>query len=119
MKIEIKNYSDGYRYFVNEWEYRQKEFDYIFKYLDFEKLYKDSLVHFKDYKLKEWFCKTYTNNINLETIYNESPEGYQYLKENWGNGIFRMLSVYYPDKQELKTIVNKMINVEFGFSRRN
>jgi len=111
MKIKIKRYNNYWRYNLNEWNYTQVQFDYIFKYLDFDKLDKIRMIYFNDKKTEKWFLKTYINDINLETICNKSPEGYEWLKEHWGNGVFK-LYVCYLDKQEFKTVINKIINVE-------
>jgi len=113
MKIKIlqPRYSNYWRYNLNEWNYIPEEFDYVFKYLDFDKLDKNEHITFNDNKIKKWFFKIYINIRWLEDIYNKSPEGYKWLKENWGNGVFK-LDIYYPDKQKLKTIVNKVINIE-------
>jgi len=112
MKIKITQHNKYWFYNINESLYTQEQFDYIFKYLDFEKLGKDYYIFFNDKKTEEWFNKTYINNIILELIYHYSPKGYEWLKDNWGNGVFKT-TVFYPDKQEFKTIVNKIINVRF------
>jgi len=114
MKIKIKYYNKRcFYYYISIHHYTQEQYDYIFKYLDFDKLDKTWHIYFKNKVTKKWFKKTYMiNNEYLNTtIYKKSPLGYEWLKENWGNGIFKM-HVYYPDKQELKTIVNRVINVE-------
>jgi len=110
MKIELFNLKEYWRYGIGELYYSQEEYDYIYKYLDFDKLYKENFIHFKDEETGEWFFKTYINDIDLEIIYNQSPKGYEWLKENWGNDVFKIV-IYYSNKQELKTIVNKIINV--------
>jgi len=118
MKINLrKRYDKYWRYNRKERNYKQEEFDYVFKYLDFDKLDKDWFIHFNNAKTEKWFRKTYINSDLLAKIYKKSPLGYEYLKDNWGKGIF-YLYIYYSDKQELKTIVNKIINVEFDFYRR-
>jgi len=111
LKIEIKNYGKGWRYNIIYLNYRQKQFDYVFKYLDFDKLDKNRLMSFNDKKTEEWFHKTYTNYYCLESICNNSLDGYKWLKNNWGNGVFK-IAIWYSDKQELKTIVNKVINIK-------
>jgi len=111
MIIELKKWDKNWRYNINEWNYTQKQFDYMCKYLDFDKLDKDWHIIFNNEKTKEWFYKTYTSSHDLNKIYNHSPKGYQYLKNNWSKGVFKIL-VNYPDKQELKTIVNRVINIE-------
>ena len=116
MKIKLKQHKNFWHYhtfnYYNELKYSQKKFDYIYKYLDFDKLNKnDSVICFDDSKIEKYFFKTYINNDWLEHIYNKSPDGYQYLKNNWAYGVFRIL-INYKDKQKLKTIVNKVINIE-------
>jgi len=112
MKIKlVQNNNKNWHHFANEVYYIQKQYDYIVKHLDFDKLYKKSYMFFYYEGIKEWFYKTYINTDWLDDIYNDSPEGYQWLKQNWGKGIFKM-HVYYLDKQEFKTIVNKIINVQ-------
>jgi len=113
MKIKILQQHNKYlwRYKINEWNYAPKKYDYVFKYLDFDKSDKNKHITFNDKETGEWFHKTYIEENWLDDIYNKSPEGYQWLKENWGKGIFT-INFFYLDKQELKTIVNKIINVE-------
>jgi len=114
MKITIffSMYNNNFwRYNVDEYDSTQKKYDYMYNSLDFDKLYKDWYIHFDDKEVGEWFLKTHLNSNYLDEIYNNSPLGYQWLKQNWGKEIFR-LYVYYPDKQELKTIVNRIINVK-------
>jgi len=112
MRIEIDKYTHTYRrYNTKEHLYTQEQFDYMFKYLDFDKFDKNWYIYFNDKETSEWFYKTHINTDYLKDIYNDSPEGYEWLKENWGKGIFKIV-IYYLDKQELKTIVNKIINIE-------
>jgi len=114
MKIKILQHHHNkywWRYKINEWNYAPKQYDYVFKYLDFNKLDKDYYIYFNDKETGEWFYETYINIRWLDEIYNDSPEGYQWLKDNWRKGVFK-LDIHYPDKQELKTIVNKVVNVE-------
>jgi len=104
MKFKLKKTFNKYWYYnIYEFYYPQEEYDYIFKYLNFDKLNKDCdiLFCFKHYAIEQWFEETYEN----------SQKGNEWLKENWGKGVFK-LDVYYPDKQELKTIVNKVINIK-------
>jgi len=113
MKIRVKKtYKNYWVYNANNiWGYyTQKQYDYMCKYLDFEKLCKDELIFFNNKETKKTFYETYIDNRWLEDIYNNSPLGYEYLQNNWGKGVFR-LYVFYPDKQELKTVVNRIINV--------
>jgi len=113
MKIKLtKNpYHDWY-YNIDELDCTQKQFDYIYKYLDFDKVGKYIYIRFNDNKTKKMFYETYINSSNwLKNIYNDSLLGYQWLKNNFSKGVFR-IPVLYPDKQELKTVVNKVINVE-------
>jgi len=99
-------------YNTKKYSYTQNQFDYIFKYLDFDKLNKYHYIIFNDNKTKEWwFKKTYIDNRWLNDIYNDSLEGYEWLKQNWGKGEFKIF-VWYVDKQKLKTVINKVINVE-------
>jgi len=100
-----------YSFYIKSLIFDQKEYDYIFKYLDFKKINKSGFVHFDDYEIEKWFRKTHINSNWLNTIHNNSPLGYEYLQNNWGNGVFK-LYVFYPDKKELKTVVNKVINIE-------
>jgi len=111
MKIKIKQ-CDNYWFYDNMYgKFYKKSFDYMFKHLDFDKLNKHSYIIFNSQNAEEWFCETYINRCHLKEIYNNSPDGYQWLKNNWGNGRFR-ISVFYEDKQELKTIINRFINIE-------
>jgi len=111
MKIDLqKRYDNYWRYFINEYAYTKEQYDYIFKYLDFNKLNKYCYAHFNNEVIAQWFEKTYIDNRWLEEICKESPLGYEYLKKNWSKGVFKVY-VYYPDKQELKTIINRVINV--------
>jgi len=113
MKIKLTNETWNNYWLYNMYTYclNQKQFDYICKYLDFDKLYKNKHVYFENHETSEWFHETYTNSHYLEYVYKKSPEGYEWLKENWGNGVFKS-HIYYADKQELKTIVNKIINIK-------
>jgi len=112
MKIEIKKYKLwSWCYNINELTLEQKKYDYMFKHLDFDKLDKDNFIFFKNKETEKWFHNKYIYERLLENIYKDSPLGYEWLKENWGNGVFVIL-VYYQDKRELKTIVNKFINIE-------
>jgi len=113
MKIEIIKDNGFWYYNIDEWNYTQKEFDYAFKYLDFNKLGKKMYIYifFNNEEIGEWFYKTHINSDWLDKIYKKSPLGYEYLKNNWGKGVFR-IPVLYPDKQKFKTIINKVINIE-------
>jgi len=111
MKIKIYNCDEYWNYNINEYSYTQKQYDYAVKYLDFDKLDKDYYIFFNDKKTEEWFHKAYIQIFHLKTIYHQSLEGYQWLKDNWGNGMFK-IAVCYQDKQKIKTIVNKIINIE-------
>jgi len=113
MKIKLNKFENDYwSYIIDVFDYSQKEYDYIFKHLDFEKIYQYHVIYFFNSKKKQWFHETYINSNHLDRIYSQSPEGYQYLKDNWGKHIFTA-SKRYKSKQELKTVVNKVINVEF------
>jgi len=109
MKITIDN-SNDWCYCFNGLNYTQEQYDCIFKYLNFDKLYKRVYIFFKNEKVEKLFFKTFINSDYLRDIYFKSPEGYKWLKNNWGKGVFE-LWVLYSDKQELKTIVNKVINI--------
>jgi len=115
MKIElIKN--DGCGWFYNEiceLTYTQKQYDYVLKYLYFDKLDKRWWISFNNKETEEWFYKTYRGYDWLEHIYIKikTPERCEWLKKNWGKGVFKIL-VNYPDKQKLKTVVNRVINIE-------
>jgi len=113
MKIKTFEHNNFYSYSCNidEINHTPEQFDYIFKYLDFDKLDKDWYIIFNNEETEEWFRKTYINSDHLISIYDQSPEGYQWLKENLGKNKFRF-PVRYPDKQGLKTIVNKLINIK-------
>jgi len=112
MKVIIrKTYNNFLRYdIIKELTYTQKQYDYMFKYLDFDKLDKDWFIQFNDKEVEEWFKYVYIDEDWLNEIYNQSPEGYKWLKDNWGNGIYKLL-IEYQDKQELKTIVNRVVNI--------
>jgi len=120
MKIELNKNIDNeycYKYIglgVGTTQLNQEQYDYIFKYLDFETIKKNQWIYFNDKKTEEWFKFTFTTFISYlpylkEGIDTHSPEGYQWLKNNFGKGVFKMF-VFYSDKQELKTIVNRLIN---------
>jgi len=114
VKITInKTYNHYWKYNINNiWKhYNQEQHDYIFKYLGFDKIDKYWPIHFSNKETKEWFYKIYTDTNYLEDVYKESPLGYEWLSENWGKDIFNLI-IWYSDKQEFKTIVNKIINVE-------
>jgi len=83
-----------YSFTIVEYRYIQKQFDYAFKYLDFDKLH-----------------KIYLNNIKVPEEMYQYYSKTEYLKNHWGKSIFK-LAVWYQDKQELKTIVNRIINIE-------
>jgi len=113
MKIKITQYNKYWYYNnINEDTYIQEQYDYVLKYLNFDKLDKKrNYIYFNNKETEKWFRKTYTNTHWLDDIYNNSPEGYQWLKKHWGKGIFKLF-VWYSDKQELKTVVNKVINIK-------
>jgi len=112
MKIVIFKYNNFHSYDDNaELNYAQEQFDYVYKYLNFDKLDKNWWLLFNNKQTEEWFHETYTNSHYLSKIHNQSPEGYEWLKGNWGNGKFK-IDIWYPDKQEFKTIINKIINIE-------
>jgi len=115
MKIKLQGCSTktywGYKSWFGHYYFTLEQFDYMYKYLDFDKLKKTILINFNNEEIKEWFSKTFINSDYLEGIYTESPEGYKWLKDNWGNGIFK-ITVNYSDKQEYKTIINRVINIE-------
>ena len=111
MKIELKNISKHWRYLEIEYIYTVKQYDYIFKYLDFDKLDKNMKVYFCDKTIEKLFYETYIYSNWLNVIYNQSPEGYEWLKENWGKNVFKV-TVYNQDKQKLKNVVNKICNVK-------
>ena len=111
MKIKLEQYENYWGYNVNEMSFTQNQYDYIYKCLDFNKLNQEWTIHFNNDETKKWFAKTHTYDYCLDIISNKSPEGYKYLKNNWGNGVFKFW-VDYQDKQKLKTIVNKLINIK-------
>jgi len=113
MKITINNYDNcySYRYNVNEWDCTQKEYDYMFKYLDFDKLDKTKSYLFtndkKERKLFEKRYKVFNCWLYLCLITNDNGE----IRDNWGKGMFKIV-IYYKNKQELKSIINKVVNIE-------
>jgi len=112
MKITIISNDNWYWYYnIDELKYTQKEFDCAFKNLYFFKLHKYHHILFNNGETEKWFKETYISDNWLNTIYYQSLEGYEWLKDNFGKGIFK-IAIQYPDKQELKTIVNKIVNVE-------
>jgi len=115
MKLELKKIMENlwqYSELSDGYYYSQSQFDYVYKHLDFDKIYKKTNIYFINIDTSEYFYKNYISNDIINNIYNSSPEGYEWLKDNWGNGVFK-LYIYYPDKQKLKTIVNKVINIAF------
>jgi len=118
MKIAIINNDNWYWYTIYEWKCTQEQYDYIYKYLSFDKLNKHFDIYFNDKKTEEWFLKTHISNYDLSEIYKYSPLGYEYLKNNWCKGVFKT-EILYPDKQELKTIINKVINIELIRGQNN
>jgi len=111
MKIKINKWKNYWYHNIANHYCIQKKYDYVFKYLDFDKVDKNRHIYFNDYKVKKWFGKAYINEYGLNKIYNNSPLGYQWLKKHWGKSIFKLF-VCYIDKQELKTIINRVINIE-------
>jgi len=119
MRIDLVNFTEGFWYFnLNDIKYQREQYNYAFKYLNFDKLNKHFLISFIDKKTKNDFYKKYTDAKTLISIYSNHPEGYEWLKNNWGKDVFR-IGIYYSDKQELKTIVNRVINVELKRSMTN
>jgi len=110
MKIEILKRSNYFRYSMYELGFSQAQYNYVFKYLEFDKLRKDVLIQFNDRRIERWFNRKYIYDFSLDYIYKKSFLGYEYLKDNWGKGVF-CLYINYPDKQELKTLVNRVINI--------
>jgi len=112
MKVQLhKIYNNYWRYTMISMRFTQEEYDYTFKCLDFDKLFKVILIHFNNTKTEKWFYKTYIESCYLECIYSDSFEGYKWLIDNWGKGMFKTIIIY-QDKQELKTVVNRIINIE-------
>jgi len=111
MKKKLYKFNDCWNYNLDEWEYTQEQYDYAFKYLNFNKFNKYQNIHFKNKELRNMFFDTYGESCYLKNIYNTSQKSYEWLKDNWGKNIFT-ISIFYSDKQELKTIVNKLINIE-------
>ena len=122
MKIKMVNsiYTNVYRYNTktNELHYTQEQYNYVFKYLDFEKLDKDSVSFCWDTTIKDLLKKQNINSLWLGEIYRDYPDGYRWVKKNFNKNIFK-LWIYYIDKQELKTVVNKIINVELKGGNNN
>jgi len=110
VKIKFIYYEDFLTYNLNRCMISQKQYDYVFKHLDFDKFKKSVYILFceKQYKRFEKYHKT---DFFLINIFNKNPEDYKWLKERWGKGVF-VASCYYSDKQELKTIVNRVINIK-------
>jgi len=112
MKIKLYKYFNHFGYYGKFVAYyAQEQFDYVHKYLSFDKLNKEWMIRFYNKKTEYLFRRTYIDNTILEKIYNHCPEGYQHLKENFAKGIFK-IHIEYSDKQELKTIVNRLINID-------
>jgi len=116
MKIKLKQKNNNYSWYYSNTDvlrYTQKQYDYAFKYLSFDKIEKSCYVHFNKYKTKTWFRTTFVNSewLCADEIQEESSEGYQWLEESFSKGIYK-LYIYYSNKQEFKTIVNKVINIE-------
>jgi len=112
MKIELTCYNNDFWYYdIDELDYSQEEFDYIFKYLDFDKLDQEWSISFNNKEVGKWFSETYINIRWLGVINLHSPEGYKWLRDNWGKCLFWVF-VYYNNKQELKTIINRVINIK-------
>jgi len=109
MKISLFMWENHWRYNTVELNYTQEQYDYAFKHLDFDQINKKCFIYFYKNEIEEWFYKTYINTDWLNDIYNDSLEGYEWLKQNWGKSVFKILADY-QDKQEFKTIVNKVIN---------
>jgi len=118
MKIEIcrtTHYSSSWRYYhLHEGaEYLcQKEYDYIFKSLKFDELNLPDRIRFIDTIMKNEFFNKYQITQDSFGKIDHEGEGYEWLKNNFGNGIFR-IAIFHKNKQELKTIVNKVVNMEF------
>jgi len=109
MKIKIKAgiFGEYYRYMNTS--NNQKQYDYMYKNLDFDKLNKSYNVFLENDKI--WQHKK-INHECLSTISKYFKDDYQLLKNNWGKGIFRVF-IEYSDKQELKSIVNRVMNIGF------
>jgi len=114
MKIKLYNLFKYYwRYCISDYIYTQKEYDYIFKYLEFGKFNEICCyIKFNDHNTQQLFTYKYIDNIFIKIIHSKSPEGYEWLRNNFGKGYFRIVDNNYPDKQEFKTIVNRVINIE-------
>jgi len=119
MKIKLRNYENHYWDYYNVkkyYIYKQEQYEYMHKYLNMDTLYKGRYIIFANEEIAEWFHKTYGEYYWLDGIYKNSPDGYQWLKNHWCKGIFWFGFIHSTDKQELKTIVNKVINITL---RRN
>jgi len=112
MKICLKRYNAcWYYHHMHELEYTQKQYDYILKHLCFKKINKDSLLWFKSKDIKNDFMLRFKiSTCWLKVIYSQCSIGYNWLNDNFGKNIF-MTSIKYTDKQELKTVVNRVINI--------
>jgi len=116
MKINISNGDDWGRFEVNWFNYTQEQYDYVFKCLDFDKLKLSFFrIHFNNEEIRKVFKENYVFDFGNDTInqeiYKNNKEINQWLKDNWCKNSFK-LGIAYLDKQELKTVVNKIINVE-------
>jgi len=110
MKIKmVENYS-YWHFNIIFGSSTQKQYDYIYKHLDFDKLNKQIFL-FDNVKTEQWFFNTFVNNICLQNMEELSQNKYQWLKQNFGKDIFKT-SIDYKDKQELKTVINKHINIQ-------
>jgi len=111
IKINLSLTKTKYNYLVMDYFFSQEQYDYVYKFLNLEKIKNTNVIRFKNKITKIWFHETYVNYYCLDEIHCHSKKGYKWLKNNWGKGIFK-IAIYYSDKQELKTIVNRLINVK-------
>ena len=117
MKIEIVSHygkhicSRHWCYKMIDLLYNSEEYDYMFKYLDFDKLDKNVHIWFNNKETSNHIDSDWLNNIYKK-------QQYKYIKDNWGKGLFR-INIYYLDKQGLKSIVNRIINVMLRHEKKH
>jgi len=111
MKIKIEQCKNHWCY-MNESHYTPEQFDYIFKYLYSDKLDENYRIFIYDKEVKKWFSKLYTDGYWSDCVYFNSSEQHQQLKDcHYKNKEIFLTGVVYFDKQKLKTIVNRIINI--------
>jgi len=102
MKLTIINHGNCYRYDNEELYYKQEYYDYIYKYLEFNKVINYTNIYMDNEEDLNYFKNLI--NTDKDIVINK------YLKYNWGRGVFKIW-VFYKDKEELKSVVNRIINI--------